>query len=151
MGQQRSLNRVRRLRSVQARTSRAIYLEGVQRATQLLTAVRQAVPAPFTIFAAEPGGEVHAFSDDYFTVAATEEDFESRRAFTEFVAQLTMSSGLIAVESTAAGTAQLWMLRDDAVIPVPATPGTTAQMHLDFPMLAECAHVEAMDLDFAPA
>lgn len=152
MGQQRRLNRVRKSQRVQNRTSKAIYLEGIHRATQLMVAIHRAVPAPFTVLATDPAeGEVHAFSHDYFTVATNESDFEARRAFTEFIAQLTMSSGLIAVEAIDSGTAQLWMLGDNGVFPVPATPEMTAQMHLDFPMLSECAHVEALDLELVPA
>lgn len=130
-----------------------LYLEGINRASVLLEALRRTVPEHFTMYVKAQGGtEVHSFSDAYFDVATTAADFEERKRFTEQVALLAVTEGLLAVVTPPSallpsGKVMAWLFGEGiGIANMPGVPGTTKQLVSDLPMVAGVYHADAPSL-----
>lgn len=164
MGTQAQLNKARRQIKREAdslKDAAAIYMEGVDRATRILSWVEANHQAPYamTIQVAHTG--VIAIEDDtFFSVAATPSEFASKKTFIDMVANGTMSAGILAViagESQAQiqngrGTVRAWLLSNEGLPErLPVTTGVTSQLKVDFPFLAPYEHVDALPMEDLPA
>ena len=127
-----------------------LYLEGIDRATVLLEAVRRQVPDRFIMYVKARGeAEIHSFSDAYFDVATTAEDFDERKRFTEQVALLAVTEGLLAIVTPPSallpsGKVMAWLFGEGiGIASIPGVPGTTKQLVLDLPMVEGAYHSDA--------
>lgn len=164
MGIQAKINRARR--QIQAentakRDAAGIYLEGIDRATRVLSWINANYQAPFAMSVQVAQSGVIATEDDtFFTVAATPDEFASKKAFLDMVANATMSMGILAVidgESpeqirNGRGLFRAWILADEGHPErLPVQAAVTAQLKADFEFLSPYEHVEALPMTDLPA
>lgn len=164
MGTQAKLTKARREIKREAESLKdatAIYLEGVDRATRILTWVEANHQAPYAITVQVAHSGIIAIEDDtFFAVAATPDEFATKKIFVDMVANATMSMGILALISGdsqaqiqhGTGAVRAWMLGDDGLPEqLPVTDGVTSQLKADFPFLAPYEHVEALPMIELPA
>lgn len=164
MGAQAQINRARReiKRAAEAtKDAAAVYLEGVDRATRVLNWIEANYSAPFLITVQVAHSGVIAIDDDsVFTVAATADEFQSKKAFLDMVATATMSMGILAIvdgESAETiksghGYVHAWIVGNDGLPErLPVKPSVTAQLKSDFSFLGPYEHVEAIPMTDLPA
>lgn len=164
MGTQSQMNRARREIKREAETTQdaaVIYLEGVNRATRVLNWIEANYSAPFVITVQVAHSGVTAIDDDsFFTVAATPEEFQTKKAFMDMVATATMSMGILAIvdgesaEKIKNGHGHLhaWIVGHDGLPErLPVKQSVTAQLKADFSFLSPYEHVEAIPMTDLPA
>lgn len=128
----------------------SVYIQGVERAVAILSGIQaEHADRSFTMYVKADGDTaLSAFDDSYFTVATTADEFAARKQFTEAVAEVSMTSGAIAVgvvgereDGRGFTEARVWLIGyESGIVPVPATEKTTEKMVEDFPDLAGAEH-----------
>jgi hypothetical protein len=164
MGTQAQINKLRRQAKREEESKRdaaAIYLEGTDRATRILAWIEANHQAPFAMTVQVASSGIIATDDDsFFTVAASPDEFASKKAFLDMVANATMSMGVLAVIDGASATliqngqghVRAWILGNEGFPErLPVKPAVTAQLKADFGFLAPYEHVEALPMTDLPA
>lgn len=164
MGIQAKMNKARRqihAEKTAARDAAAIYREGAERATRILSWIGANYQAPFAMSVRVADSGVIATEDDtFYTVATSPSEFAQKKAFLDMVATAAMSMGILALidgESpeqikNGRGLVRAWILADEGHPErLPVLPAVTAQLKSDFDFLAPFEHVEALPMTDLPA